>query len=99
MKKFLYFFVFYAAFVSSGSDENNSLIKYYGKSKNQINIVIKDNIDIEGEVTSAGSLALEKNIAPKNASIVQKLIKLNNGELKFQKSSYGGLKVTVLLQI
>ena len=77
MKKFLFFFVFYAAFVSSGSDENNSLIKYYGKSKNQINIVIKDNIDIEGEVTSAGSLALEKNIAPKNAFIVQKLIDAN----------------------
>ncbi len=32
-------------------------------------------------------------------SIVQKLIKLNSGELKFQQSSYGGLKVTVLLQI
>ena len=77
MKKFLFFLVFYAAFVSSGSDENNSLIKYYGKSKNQINIVIKDNIDIEGEVTSAGSLALEKNIAPKNAFIVQKLIDAN----------------------
>ena len=77
MKKFLFFFVFYAAFVSSGSDENNSLIKYYGKSKNQINIVIKDNIDLEGEVTSAGSLALEKNIATKNAFIVQKLIDAN----------------------
>ena len=32
-------------------------------------------------------------------SIVQKLIKLNNGELNFQKSSHGGLKVTVILQI
>ena len=70
MKKFLFFFVFYAAFVSSSSDENNSLIKYYGKSKNKINIVIKDNIDIEGEVTSAGSLALEKNIAIKNAGLL-----------------------------
>ena len=77
MKKFLFLFVFCVAFVSSDSDENNSLIKYYGKSKNQINIVIKDNIDIEGEVTSAGSLALEKNIAPKNAFIVQKLIDAN----------------------
>ena len=32
-------------------------------------------------------------------SIDQKLIKLNNGELNFQKSSHGGLKVTVILQI
>ena len=32
-------------------------------------------------------------------SIVQKLIKLNNGELNFQKSSHGGLKVTIILQI
>ena len=31
-------------------------------------------------------------------SIVQKLIKLNSGELIFEKSSYGGLKVSVLLQ-
>ena len=32
-------------------------------------------------------------------SIVQKLIKLNNGVLDFQKSSHGGLKVTVIFQI
>ena len=32
-------------------------------------------------------------------SIVQKLIKLNSGELIFEKSSYGGLKVSVLLQV
>ena len=32
-------------------------------------------------------------------SIVQKLIKLNSGELKFEKSNYGGLKVSVILQI
>ncbi len=31
-------------------------------------------------------------------SIVQKLIKLNSGELKFEKSNYGGLKVSVILQ-
>ena len=74
MKKFLFFFIFYAAFSSSDFDKNNSLINYYGKSENQINIVIKDNIDIEGEITSAGSLALEKNIAAKNAFIIQKLI-------------------------
>ena len=58
-------------------DSNNSLIEFYGNSKSKINIVIKDNIDIEGEITSAGSLALEDNIASKNAFIVQKLIEAN----------------------
>ena len=58
-------------------DSNNSLIEFYGNSKSKINIVIKDNIDIEGEITSAGSLALEDNIASKNAFIVQKLIDAN----------------------
>ena len=74
MKKFLFLSIFCAAFASSDFDKNNSLIKFYGKSENQINIVIKDNIDIEGEVTSAGSLALEMNIAAENAFIVQKLM-------------------------
>ena len=32
-------------------------------------------------------------------SIVQKLIKLNNGELNFEKSTYGGLKVIISLEI
>ena len=32
-------------------------------------------------------------------SIVQKLIKLNNGELKFEKSIYGGLKVTISFEV
>jgi two-component system osmolarity sensor histidine kinase EnvZ len=32
-------------------------------------------------------------------SIVQKLIKLNNGELKFGKSNYGGLKVTISFEV
>ena len=32
-------------------------------------------------------------------SIVQKLIKLNNGELRFGKSNYGGLKVTISFEI
>ena len=39
-------------------DTNNSLIDFYGKSETKINIVIKDNIDIQEKVTSAGSLAL-----------------------------------------
>ncbi|MDG2166282.1 MAG: ATP-binding protein, partial [Alphaproteobacteria bacterium] len=32
-------------------------------------------------------------------SIVQKLIKLNSGELNFEKSSYGGLKVIISLEV
>lgn len=55
-------------------DTNNSLIDFYGKSETKINIVIKDNIDIQGKVTSAGSLALKNNVASKNAFIIQKLI-------------------------
>ena len=31
-------------------DTNNSLIDYYGKSETKINIVIKDNIDIQGKL-------------------------------------------------
>ena len=76
------YIIFLVAFgVSLGADfvkdSNNSLIEFYGNSKSKINIVIKDNIDIEGEITSAGSLALEDNIASKNAFIVQKLIDAN----------------------
>ena len=55
-------------------DVNNSLIDFYGKSKTKINIVIKDNIDIQEKVTSAGSLALGDNVANKNAFIIQRLI-------------------------
>ena len=63
--------------LATNFDSKNSLIEFYGKSNTKINIVIKDNIDIQGKVTSAGSLALENNIAPKNAFIVQKLIDAN----------------------
>ena len=55
-------------------DTNNSLIDFYGKSETKINIVIKDNIDIKEKVTSAGSLALEDNIAVENAFVIQRLI-------------------------
>lgn len=78
-RKYILFLVAFG--VSLGADfvkdSNNSLIEFYGNSKSKINIVIKDNIDIEGEITSAGSLALEDNIASKNAFIVQKLIDAN----------------------
>ena len=63
--------------LATNFDSKNSLIEFYGKSNTKINIVIKDNIDIQGKVTSAGSLALENNIASKNAFIVQKLIDAN----------------------
>ena len=78
-RKYILFLVAFG--VSLGADfvkdSNNSLIEFYGNSKSKINIVIKDNIDIEGKITSAGSLALEDNIASKNAFIVQKLIDAN----------------------
>ena len=75
MNKLLFIISFFAinAFTTN-LDTNNSLIEFYGKSTTKINIVIKDNIDIQGKVTSAGSLALENNVASENAFIVQKLI-------------------------
>lgn len=36
-------------------------------------VIVKDNIDIAGEVTSAGSLALADNVAPSDATIITKL--------------------------
>ena len=75
MNKFLFILSFLSFNVlTTNLDTKNSLIEFYGKSNTKINIVIKDNIDIKGKVTSAGSLALEKNIASKNAFIIQKLI-------------------------
>ena len=55
----------------------NSLIEEYDFHSNKINIVIKDNIDIKGRPTTAGSLALEENIAKDNAYLVQKLLDNN----------------------
>ena len=62
-----------------GDDSKNALIESYENASypNKINIVIKDNIDIKGRVTSAGSLALKDNIADKNAFIIDKLIQAN----------------------
>ena len=39
-----------------------------------MHIVVKDNIDIKSQVTSAGSLALADNVASTNAFLVNKLI-------------------------
>jgi len=75
MNKYLFILSFFSfSAFATNLDTKNSLIEFYGKSNNKINIVIKDNIDIQGKVTSAGSLALENNVASKNAFIVQKLI-------------------------
>ena len=75
MNKFLFILsIFSFNAFTTNLDTKNSLIEFYGISNTKINIVIKDNIDIQGKVTSAGSLALEKNIASKNAFIIQKLI-------------------------
>ena len=63
----------------NGSDSKNALIESYENisNSNKLNIVIKDNIDIKGKVTSAGSIALKDNIADKNAFIIDKLIQAN----------------------
>ena len=76
----LYFFLlFFLITVSASNDEKNSLIEIYDNPNdiNLINIVIKDNIDIGGKVTSAGSLALKDNIAKSDAFIIDKLKRAN----------------------
>ena len=53
-QKSVLFFVVFGITLDADFDSNNSLIEFYGLSDEKINIVIKDNIDIKGEVTSAG---------------------------------------------
>ena len=77
VRKYILFLVVFAVTLDAEFDKNNSLIEFYGLSDDKINIVIKDNIDIGGEVTSAGSIALKDNIANENAFIIQKLIDAN----------------------
>ena len=76
-QKGVLFLVFFGVSLGADFDINNSLIEFYGLSDEKINIVIKDNIDIQGEVTSAGSIALQDNIASENAFIIQKLLDAN----------------------
>ena len=73
------FLLFFLVSVSASNDEKNSLIEIYDNPYdiNLINIVIKDNIDIGGKVTSAGSLALKDNIAKSDAFIIDKLKRAN----------------------
>ena len=73
------FLLFFLITVSASNDEKNSLIEIYDNPNdiNLINIVIKDNIDIGGKVTSAGSLALKDNIAKSDAFIIDKLKRAN----------------------
>ncbi len=75
----LYFLLFFLVTVNASNDEKNSLIEIYDNPNdiNLINIVIKDNIDIGGKVTSAGSLALKDNIAKSDAFIIDKLKRAN----------------------
>ena len=55
-------------------DTHNAFIETYEISTNSgIAIAIKDNIDIAGRVTSAGSLAMAENIARTDAYIIEKL--------------------------
>ena len=73
------FLLLFSLFVNASNDEKNSLIEIYDNPNdiNLINIVIKDNIDIGGKVTSAGSLALKDNIAKSDAFIIDKLKRAN----------------------
>ena len=73
------FLLFFLVTVNASYDEKNSLIEIYDNPNdiNLINIVIKDNIDIGGKVTSAGSLALQDNIAKSDAFIIDKLKRAN----------------------
>ena len=76
----LYIFsLFFLITVNASIDEKNSLIEIYDNPNdiNLINIVIKDNIDIGGKVTSAGSLALKDNFAKSDAFIIDKLKRAN----------------------
>lgn len=78
MNKPLFLIVFFITTYIQ-SDVNNALIEIYETPDNEdlIKIVVKDNIDIKGKVTSAGSLALSSNIAKKHAFIIEKLINAN----------------------
>ena len=73
------FLLFFLVTVNALDDEKNALIEIYNNPNdiNLINIVIKDNIDIGGKVTSAGSLALKDNIAKSDAFIIDKLKRAN----------------------
>ena len=73
------FLLFFLITVNASNDEKNSLIEIYDNPNdiNLINIVIKDNIDIGGKVTSVGSLALKDNIAKSDAFIIDKLKRAN----------------------
>ncbi len=73
------FLLFFSTLVYTSNDEKNSLIEIYDNPNdtNLINIVVKDNIDIGGKVTSAGSLALKDNIAANDAFIIDKLKRAN----------------------
>ena len=54
-------------------DPTMRLLKYTAQRSRRLDIAIKDNIDIAGTVTSAGSLALAENVALKDAFLVKKL--------------------------
>ena len=73
------FLLLFSLSVNASNDEKNSLIEIYDNPNdaNLINIVVKDNIDIAGKVTSAGSLALKDNIADTDAFIIDKLKSAN----------------------
>ena len=78
-KKVNFILILFFSIVISAKDIKNSLIESYPNHSNSnlVNIVIKDNIDIENRVTSAGSIALKDNIASQNAFVIKKLLSAN----------------------
>ena len=78
-KKVNFILILFFSIVISAKDIKNSLIESYPNQSNSnlVNIVIKDNIDIENRVTSAGSIALKDNIASQNAFVIKKLLRAN----------------------
>ena len=94
------FLLLFSLFVNASNDEKNSLIEIYDypNDANLINIVVKDNIDIAGKVTSAGSLALKDNIADTDAFIIDKLKSANYYIL--EKQTYlNGQTLDLIIQL
>jgi Asp-tRNA(Asn)/Glu-tRNA(Gln) amidotransferase A subunit family amidase len=76
MLKILYVFLLCASLQSNATeDKYNSFISINpnDSSPDQTSIAIKDNIDVKGMPTTAGSLALKKNFPAADAFIIKKL--------------------------
>ena len=74
MYKFLTFLVFSCSLILAATpDEFNAFINIDNTSNSKIKIGIKDNIDVKGVATTAGSIALIDNYPSDDAFIISKL--------------------------